>query len=154
VTETATDKVANSIATAASMSTDLYGMSTLNACNQILERLVPIRQQLGPDATLSSIATTAFFNRIDLSAHGFFALDGTRCGYDWNIPKPDNLPENTIENSWKGQPFNYFTQGIAYSEVEVDVLTGNHKVLRSDVLVDGKFMSQITVNSFEGVCSS
>jgi len=141
VTETATDKVANSIATAASMSTDLYGMATLNACNQILDRLAPIRRQLGPDATLSAVATAAFYSRIDLSAHGFFALDGTRCGYDWNMEKPHDLPEGTIENSWRGQPFNYFTQGIAYSEVEIDVLTGNHKVLRSDVLVDGKYIA-------------
>ena len=118
------------------MSTDLYGMATMNACNQILDRLKPIKQQLG-SATLSEIATAAFYSRIDLSAHGFFALDGTRCGYDWNIEKPHNLPEGTIENSWRGQPFNYFTQGIAYSEVEIDVLTGNHKVLRSDLLVDG-----------------
>ena len=29
-----------------------------------------------------------------------------------------------------------FTQGVAYAEVEVDLLTGNHRVLRSDVLVD------------------
>ena len=45
---------------------------------------------------------------------------------------------NEPENSWKGNPFNYFTQGVAYSEVEVDVLTGNHRTIRSDILVDGK----------------
>lgn len=33
-------------------------------------------------------------------------------------------------------PFNYFTQGVACCLVEVDVLSGNHKVLRADVLVD------------------
>ena len=132
--------MANTIATAASMSTDLYGMATLDACKQILKRLVPIRNQLGPDATLSAIATAAFFNRIDLTAHGFFALNGTRCGYDWNMMKPTNLPVDVIENSWRGQPFNYFTQGIAYCEVEIDVLTGDHRVLRSEILVDGTFM--------------
>lgn len=29
-----------------------------------------------------------------------------------------------------------FTQGVACTEVEIDVLTGNHRTLRSDVLVD------------------
>jgi xanthine dehydrogenase/oxidase len=33
-------------------------------------------------------------------------------------------------------PFNYFTQGVACSEVEVDCLTGDHRVIRADVLMD------------------
>lgn len=53
VNDTSTDKVANSIPTAASMSTDMYGMATLDACRQILNRILPIRQQMPPDATLS-----------------------------------------------------------------------------------------------------
>ncbi|CAM9569237.1 unnamed protein product, partial [Sphacelaria rigidula] len=40
VSETATDRVANSSPSAASMSTDLYGMATLDACEQITERYV------------------------------------------------------------------------------------------------------------------
>lgn len=53
VNDTSSDKVANSIPTAASMSTDMYGMATLNACRQILERISPIRNQMPADATLS-----------------------------------------------------------------------------------------------------
>jgi xanthine dehydrogenase molybdopterin-binding subunit B len=29
-----------------------------------------------------------------------------------------------------------FTQGVACAEVEIDVLTGNHRTLQADVLVD------------------
>jgi xanthine dehydrogenase/oxidase len=113
-------------------------MAALDACTQILKRLEPVRKKMSESASLKDIAEAAFFDRIDLSAHGFFALDNSRCGYDWNLEKPENFPDNAPQNSWKGHAFNYFTQGCAYTEVEIDVLTGNHKTLRSDVLVDGK----------------
>lgn len=35
-----------------------------------------------------------------------------------------------------GTPFNYFTNGVAVSEVELDTWTGEYKVLRSDILMD------------------
>lgn len=136
VNDTSTDKVANTIPTAASHSTDMYGMSTLDACRQIIARLDPIRKKLGPDATLKEIASAAFMERIDLSAHGFFRLIDSRCGYDWAKEKPDDFPADQPANSWKGHPFNYFTQGVCFAEVEVDTLTGNHRTLRSDVIID------------------
>ena len=138
VNDTSSDKVANTIPTAASMSTDMYGMATLDACRQILKRIQPIREKLGPKASLKQVANAAFFERIDLSAHGFFALDDSRCGFDWTKEKPEVFPDTAPQNSWKGHPFNYFTQGCACTEVEVDVLTGNHTTIKSDVLVDGE----------------
>ena len=136
VNDSSTDKVANTIPTAASMSTDLYGMATLDACRQILRRLEPIRAKLGPGAPLKQVAKDAFFARIDLSAHGFYAVNDNRCGFDWAKEKPADYPDDKPANSWKGHPFNYFTQGVACTEVEVDLLTGNHRTLRSDVVVD------------------
>ena len=35
-----------------------------------------------------------------------------------------------------GKAFSYFTYGAAASEVEIDCLTGNHKVLRTDIVMD------------------
>lgn len=137
VDDCSTDKVANSIPTAASMSTDTYGMATLDACRQILKRLEPIRKELGPEATLEAVAKKAHFSRIDLSAHGFFALNKDRCGFDFTLDMPPNFPVGEKPwNSWKGHPFNYFTQGVACTEVEVDLLTGNHRTLRTDLMVD------------------
>lgn len=136
VNDSSTDKVANTIPTAASMSTDTYGMATLDACTQIIGRLARIRKQLGPDADFKAVVQAAHFARIDLSAHGFFALDGSRCGFDWGMERPSDCAKEAPENSWKGHPFNYFTQGVACSEVEVDFLTGNHRTLQSDILVD------------------
>ena len=152
VNDTSTDKVANTIASAASMSTDLYGMATLDACRQILKRIEPIQKRLGAKASLAQVAKDAFFNRIDLSAHGFFAVDSNRCGFDWNKTKPEDVGQDIPENSWKGHPFNYFTQGVAYSEVEIDILTGNHKTLESHVLVDvgASINPMIDIGQIEG----
>lgn len=136
VKDSSTDVVANTIPTAASMSTDMYGMATLNACRQIIGRLEPFYKEMGSKTPLKDIAKAAHMARVDLSAHGFFALDSDRCGFDWAMEKPADWPADKPENSWKGHPFNYFTQGVACTEVEIDVLSGNHKTLRSDLLVD------------------
>ena len=152
VNDTSSDKVANTIPTAASMSTDMYGMATLDACRQILKRLEPVQEKLGPNAQLKDVAMSAHMERIDLSAHGFFTLDSSRCGYDFFKEKPADFPTDAPENSYKGQPFNYFTQGVAYAEVEVDVLSGNHKTLRSDVIVDvgSSINPSIDIGQIEG----
>lgn len=123
VEETASDKVANTMPTAASMSTDLYAMAALDACRQILARLAPLRRS--DDEALAAVAARANFARVDLSAHGFFAVDDARCGYDWSLPE-----------GRRGHPFNYFTQGVAAVDVELDVLTGDHSVLRADLVLD------------------
>jgi xanthine dehydrogenase/oxidase len=44
----------------------------------------------------------------------------THSGYDWDKPNGKE----------RGNPFNYFTQGAACAEVEVDVLTGDWYVVR------------------------
>ena len=135
VADTATDKVANSITSAGSLSTDLYGMATLDACRQILRRLKPLREAVGAKASLAELATAAYFSRIDLSAHGYFALDERRCGFDFRAP-PGVKPDGTPDQAARGLCHNYFTQGVGCVEVEIDVLTGDHEVRRADLLVD------------------
>lgn len=51
-----------------------------------------------------------------------------------------------------GRPFFYFTYAAAVSEVEIDVLTGDHVILRSDILFDiGKSLNPlIDVGQIEG----
>lgn len=117
--ETATDKVPNSISTAASLSSDLNGMAVLNACNELRERLEPYRRQFPLEGWKSWI-TKAYFDRVSLSATGFYAT-------------PD-INYNLETNS--GMLFNYFTYGAACSEVEIDCLTGDHQVIRTDIVMD------------------
>lgn len=68
----------------------------------------------------------AYFDRIDLSAHGFYKASST--GWDFKQAMSDP--------SYKSTPFSYFTYGTACSEVEIDVLTGDMRVMRADILMD------------------
>ena len=144
IMETATNAVANSSPTAASMSTDLYGMAVLDACQQIDERLAPLRAKLA-SASWESLVQAAFFDRIDLSAHGYYAVPTDRCGYDWTMV-------GVKDNAQRGQPFNYFTQGVACAEVEIDCLTGDASLLRTDIVMDvGKSINPaLDVGQIEG----
>ncbi|CAM9182611.1 unnamed protein product [Hapterophycus canaliculatus] len=128
ISETATDRVSNASPTAASMSTDLYGMAALDACEQISERLKPVAAGLPEGSSFKSIVTAAYFQRVNLSAQGFYTVPAGRCGYNFNM--------ETSNNRERGLPFNYFTQGVAASEVEVDCLTGDVKIIRADILMD------------------
>jgi xanthine dehydrogenase/oxidase len=119
ISETSTDKVPNTSPTAASAGSDLNGMAVLNACNTIMDRLKPYREQY-PDKDWNFWITKAYFDRVSLSTTGFYATPDI--GYDF------------ATNS--GNPFNYYTYGAACSEVEVDCLTGDHQVIRTDIVMD------------------
>uniref|UniRef100_A0AAG5CVM4 Xanthine dehydrogenase n=1 Tax=Anopheles atroparvus TaxID=41427 RepID=A0AAG5CVM4_ANOAO len=119
ISETATDKVPNTSATAASAGSDLNGGAVLNACHTILNRLEPFRKQY-PNDDWNFWVSKAYFNRVSLSAAGFYATPDL--GYDFGT------------NS--GKAFNYHTYGAACSEVEIDCLTGDHQVLRTDIVMD------------------
>ena len=119
ISETSTDKVPNTSATAASAGSDLNGTAVLNACLTIRERLEPIRKEF-PDKDWNFWVSKAYFSRVSLSATGFYATPDL--GYDFGT------------NS--GKAFNYYTYGAACSEVEIDCLTGDHQVIRTDVVMD------------------
>lgn len=119
ISETATDKVPNTSATAASAGSDLNGAAVLNACKTISDRLEPFRKQY-PNEDWNFWVSKAYFNRVSLSAAGFYATPDL--GYDF------------ATNS--GKAFNYYTYGAACSEVEIDCLTGDHQVLRTDIVMD------------------
>ncbi|CAK3988386.1 Xanthine dehydrogenase [Lecanosticta acicola] len=120
ISETATNTVANTSSTAASASSDLNGYAIWNACSQLNQRLAPYREKLGPDATMKQLAHAAYFDRVNLSANGFYKTPDI--GYVWG--------PNT------GQMFFYFTQGVAAAEVEIDTLTGDWTCRRADIKMD------------------
>jgi xanthine dehydrogenase/oxidase len=120
ISETATNTVANTSSTAASASSDLNGYAIWNACKQLNERLEPYRQKFGKDASMHKLASAAYFDRVNLSANGFYKTPDI--GYTWG--------PNT------GMMFFYFTQGVTAAEVEVDTLTGDWTCLRADIKMD------------------
>ena len=117
IAETSTDKVPNSSPSAASASSDLYGMAVLKACEELKARLAPYRAQLGPDAAFAEVAKAAYMDRVDLCCHGWYSTPG-------------------IEGFGSKRPFKYFCYGATASEVEVDALTGDFQTLRSDLVMD------------------
>ncbi|HWW27307.1 MAG TPA: xanthine dehydrogenase molybdopterin binding subunit, partial [Caulobacter sp.] len=138
VTSTVTDKVPNTSATAASSGTDLNGMAALNAANAIKARLVEFAarkwgcdqaevaftpQGLRAGAELvpfETLCRQAHLARVSLSSTGFYATP--KIHYD--------------RATHTGRPFYYFAYGAACSEVLIDTLTGEMKVVRADILHD------------------
>jgi len=138
ITATDTAKVPNTSATAASSGTDLNGMAVQNACDTIIARIADIMAQIhggkAVDVTFSDgkvtlgettltfqqAAMLAYTNRVSLSAAGFY--------------KTPDLAWDRIKG--QGQPFFYFAQGAALTEVVIDTLTGENRILRCDILHD------------------
>ena len=120
ISETATNTVANTSSTAASASSDLNGYAIADACDQLNARLAPYREKFGTNAPLKELAHAAYFDRVNLSANGFYKTPDI--GYVWG--------PNT------GQMFFYFTQGVTAAEVEIDTLTGDYTCLRADIKMD------------------
>lgn len=127
-----TKRVANTSPTAASSGCDLNGHAVENASLEIMKRLKGLAKRLYPDteiafergflypvkgnrtdydtplATFQELVKKAYFERIDLSAHGFYATPGIH--FD--------------REKGEGHPFLYYVFGAAVSEVTVDLLTG------------------------------
>ncbi|GGE56078.1 xanthine dehydrogenase molybdopterin binding subunit [Actibacterium pelagium] len=138
ITATDTAKVPNTSATAASSGADLNGMAVKIACEtlrtRIAEHLSEIHQadpatvqfadgqvRVG-DRTISfsDAAKSAYEARISLSATGFY--------------KTPKLAWDRIKG--EGRPFFYFAYGAAVTEVVIDTLTGENRILRTDILHD------------------
>ena len=82
------------------------------------------------------IISNAYFERISLSASGFY-----------------KTPKIFFDNkSFKGRPFLYFAYGAAVSEVIIDTLTGENKLIRVDILHDvgNSINSSIDIGQIEG----
>ncbi|WP_298861761.1 xanthine dehydrogenase molybdopterin binding subunit [uncultured Sulfitobacter sp.] len=138
ITATDTAKVPNTSATAASSGTDLNGMAVLNACQTIRQRIAdhlatlytcPADQitfqnghvKVGEQTfTFAQAAQKTYEARISLSATGFY--------------KTPDIKWDRIKGV--GQPFFYFAYGAAITEVVIDTLTGENRILRTDILHD------------------
>ncbi|KAJ8045585.1 Xanthine dehydrogenase/oxidase [Holothuria leucospilota] len=125
ISETSTDKVPNTSPTAASTGSDLNGMAVQNACHTLLQRLEKYKAE-NPKGNWTDWVKAAYMDRTSLSATGFYKTPDIT-GYDWT---------GTDKTSKETRPFDYFCYGSAVSEVEIDCLTGDHQVLRADIVMD------------------
>ena len=117
---TRTDKVPNTSATAASAGADLNGGAVKDACEQILERLVPVRGRASRTLSWDELVAAAYHQRIQLWAAGFYKTEGL----SWDL------------TTMTGSPFKYFAYGVAAAEVEVDGFTGGYTTRRVDIVHD------------------
>ncbi|HQR11503.1 MAG TPA: xanthine dehydrogenase molybdopterin binding subunit [Casimicrobiaceae bacterium] len=133
-----TSKVPNASPTAASSGSDINGMAARNAAKVLRERLAAFAaRRFDCDAEIvefrdgtvhagtatlpfEELARMAYFARVQLSATGFYATP--RIHYD--------------RKTLSGRPFFYFSYGAAVSEVSIDTLTGEHRLLAVDILHD------------------
>jgi xanthine dehydrogenase large subunit len=170
VMPTSTEKSNNTSPTAASAGTDLNGAAAIDACRKIKGRLtrfaagllaseeaglIPSPEHIifadaevfdarRPDVrlTFTELVDRARRERIDLGARGFYKTPGV----DYN------------RETGRGNPFLYYTQGAAVSEVLIDRFTGELSVPRVDLLIDigksinpGVDMGQITGGFIQGM---
>lgn len=138
ISSTRTDKVPNTSPTAASSGTDLNGMAAYNAASTLKDRLIEclcahyelekhqVRFEKGQvcageqQISFADAVQLAYMNRVSLSATGYYKTP--KINYDPAVGQ--------------GRPFLYFAYGAAVSEVIVDTLTGEYKVLQVDILHD------------------
>ena len=149
-----TDKIANASATAASSGTDLNGRAAERAALQVKHNIancLAIADGCKPEEVLfkqgviytpdkqrsfTEAVQFAYSQRVQLWSDGFYATP--KIHYD--------------RQTLSGRPFFYFAYGAACSEVAIDTLTGEHKLLRVDILHDvGKSLNPaIDIGQIEG----
>jgi xanthine dehydrogenase large subunit len=154
VSATRTDKVPNTSASAASSTTDLNGAAALNAISKIkvnlaayVKRKYKVKNSEGvyKNGTVkfkgkifkfNSLIKEAYLNRVSLSSSGFYATP--KIHFD--------------KKNFTGRPFLYFAYGAAVSEVMIDILTGENKIIQADILHDaGKAINPaIELGQIEG----
>jgi xanthine dehydrogenase large subunit len=117
---TRTDKVPNTSATAASSGADLNGAAVKHACEQIRARLDEVAAQLSRPVEWEELVRTAYLNRVQLFAAGYYRT----AGLHWD------------SSTMQGMPFKYFAYGAAAAEVEVDGFTGAYRTVRVDIVHD------------------
>lgn len=138
ITATNTSKVPNTSATAASSGSDLNGKAAQDAAVQIRARLAAFAAELfatsadqikfakgrvsggGKEMSFGDLAKKAYHARIQLWSDGFYRTP--KIHFD--------------KDSFQGRPFYYYAYGAAVSEVEIDSLTGEYRVVRADILHD------------------
>src|SRR6185437_13897468 len=133
-----TSKVPNASPTAASSGSDMNGMAAQASARTLRERLTAFASReyglpgervrfaggivtIGEEqTTFAKLVKKAYQARVGLSATGFYATP--KIHYD--------------RETLTGRPFLYFAYGAAISEVAIDTLTGEHRLLAVDILHD------------------
>jgi xanthine dehydrogenase large subunit len=138
ITATDTAKVPNTSATAASSGSDLNGMAVKAACDTIAARIAEVlaaRHQ-------ADAATVRFADgRVHVGGESYGFAEAAQLAYEARVSLSATGFYKTPKVAWdrirgQGRPFFYFAYGAAVTEVAVDTLTGESRILRADILHD------------------
>ena len=138
ITPTDTAKVPNTSATAASSGSDLNGMAVKIACDTIRNRMsehLAHLHQCPPDAVRFQDG------RVRAGTRDYSFAEVAAMTYEARISLSGTGVYKTPESKWdrikgEGRPFFYFAYGAAVTEVVIDTITGENRILRADVLHD------------------
>ena len=120
-----------------SSGTDLNGMAAMRAAREIKTRMTDFLAgayqtsldairfadnmvHIGAEVINFAAAATGLFGAVSLSATGYYATPKLK----WDSA------------TMRGRPFYYFAYGAAVSEVVIDLLTGENRLVRVDLLHD------------------
>ena len=138
ITAADTSKVPNASATAASSGSDMNGKAAQKAAATIKGRLIEVAARHfsvseadvefrdgnvcagETEVSFAELVQIAWASRVSLSATGYYRTP--KINYD--------------RATFSGRPFFYYAYGAAVTEVVVDTLTGEMRVLRTDILHD------------------
>ncbi|MCE0505723.1 xanthine dehydrogenase molybdopterin binding subunit [Roseivivax sp. GX 12232] len=138
ITATDTSKVPNTSATAASSGSDLNGMAARAAAETIRDRMAAFlaeRNQAEPgDVRFEGGQVTVGGETLDFAEAAKLCYEGRVSLSSTGYYKTPGLAWDRIKG--QGKPFFYFAHGAACSEVVIDTLTGEHRILRTDILHD------------------
>jgi xanthine dehydrogenase large subunit len=154
ITATNTGKVPNTSATAASSGSDMNGMAAQAAARTIKSRMrefLAEQHQCMPESVsftngevragaaqmpFAEAVKACYMGRVSLSATGFYATPKIH----WDKARS------------RGRPFYYYAYGAAVTEIATDLLTGENRILRSDILHDvGRSLNPaIDIGQIEG----
>ena len=154
ITSTDTEKVPNTSASAASASTDINGAAVVNAIDKIKKNLALFINKNfnykgksikfknnkvyygNKSIDFKKLISLAYLDRVPLFSSGFY--------------KTPKIFVN--KKTLKGRPFLYFSYGAAVSEIIIDTLTGENKLVQVDILHDvGKSINpSIDLGQIEG----
>ena len=154
ISATTTGKVPNTSATAASAGSDMNGMAAQAASRTIKERLIEFAAEHW-QAPRDEI--TFLPNRVRIGSEEIPFADLVKAAYNARVSLSSTGFYKTPKIHWdratgRGRPFYYFGYGAAASEVTVDLLTGEYRVDRVDILHDvGRSLNPaIDIGQIEG----
>lgn len=121
IPESATDKIPNPPVSGGSSTADYCGNAVRLACDELNKRMAPFKNA-APQAAWEQWVMMAWASRVNLSVSSYYKTPAEWTQY--NVEKKEG-------NRWA-----YFVNGASCSVVEIDVLSGEHKLLKTEIVMD------------------